>query len=79
MPDHLLPPSVVPSTDGSSTTCTGTDCLSNAGLDTPTPAYGGSTGVGPFRCQAATAGMTCTVADGKGFHTSSSGITPVAG
>ena len=73
------PQSVVLSPDGSFTTCTGMDCLSNAGLDTPTLAYGDTTGAGPFRCRSATTGMTCTVTDGKGFRISSSGITPVGG
>lgn len=60
---------------GSYTTCTGEQCLSNAGLGTPTLAYGTATGVGPFVCESSTAGITCT-ADGKGFRISRSGITP---
>lgn len=60
---------------GSYTTCTGEQCLSNAGLGTPTLAYGTATGVGPFVCESSTAGITCT-GDGKGFRISRSGITP---
>jgi hypothetical protein len=60
---------------GSYTTCTGVMCLANAGMGTPTLAYGAATGVGPFVCQSATAGVTCT-ADGKGFQISTAGITP---
>jgi hypothetical protein len=61
---------------GTYTTCAGLQCLGNSGIGTPTLAYGQATGVGPFVCESATTGMTCT-ADGKGFLISSSGITPV--
>jgi hypothetical protein len=61
---------------GSYTTCTGEQCLANAGMDTPTLAYGTATGVGPFVCESATMGVTCT-ANGRGFLISASGITPV--
>jgi hypothetical protein len=62
---------------GKYTTCTGQQCLGNPGTGTPTLAYGTATGVGPFRCESAAAGVTCT-ADGKGFRISASGITPVS-
>jgi hypothetical protein len=68
--------SVTMSANGSYTTCTGVQCLANAGIDTPTLAYGTATGVGPFVCASATTGVTCTV-DGKGFQISRSGITAV--
>jgi hypothetical protein len=64
---------------GSYTTCTGLQCLSNAGDGTPTLAYGTETGVGPFLCESATTGVTCTTTDGRGFQISSSGITSVSG
>jgi hypothetical protein len=71
------PRSVTMGVAGKYTTCTGEQCLGNPGEDTPTLAYGTATGVGPFRCESATTGVTC-VADGKGFRISTSGITPVS-
>ena len=56
--------SVVLNTDGTLTECTGQDCLSNAGIDTPTLAYGQSITLGPFTCVSSTAGMKCTLASG---------------
>ncbi len=73
------PQSVHMSIDGSLDTCSGVQCLSNAGLNTPTLAYGDSTGVGPFLCTSAMTGMTCTVTGGKGFTISRAGITPLDG
>lgn len=55
--------------------CTGEQCLGDAGISTPTLAYGTATGVGPFRCVSATTGSTCT-ASGQGFRITRSGITP---
>jgi hypothetical protein len=72
------PRSVTMGVTGTYTTCTGQQCLANAADATPTLAYGTATGVGPFRCESATIGVTCT-ADGKGFLISASGITPVTG
>ena len=63
---------------GRYTTCTGQQCLGNPGTGTPTLAYGTATGTGPFRCESATSGVTCT-ADGKGFRISVSGVIPVSG
>jgi hypothetical protein len=68
--------SVTMSAAGHYTVCTGQQCLANAGDGTPTLFYGTQTGVGPFRCESATTGVTCT-ADGKGFLISASGITPM--
>jgi hypothetical protein len=62
---------------GGYTTCTGQQCLGNAGIGTPTLAYGTATGVGPFRCESAVTGVTC-LAHGKGFRISTSGIVPAS-
>jgi hypothetical protein len=62
---------------GKYTTCTGQQCLGNPGTGTPTLAYGTATGVGPFRCESAVTGVTCT-ADGKGFRISAAGVTAVS-
>ena len=66
--------SVTMDATGKYTTCTGQQCLGNTGEGTPTLAYGTMTGVGPFNCESAAAGVTCTAAD-KGFRISTSGIT----
>jgi hypothetical protein len=72
----LSPPqSVTMTASGALTKCTGPQCSSNPGEDTPTLAYGTATGVGPFRCLSATTGVTCTVTGGKGFQISASGIS----
>ena len=71
------PRSVTMGVTGKYTTCTGQQCLGNPGTGTPTLAYGTATGVGPFRCESAATGVTCT-ADGKGFRISAAGITPVS-
>jgi hypothetical protein len=68
--------SVTMDSAGHYTVCTGQQCLANAGDGTPTLFYGTETGVGPFRCESAATGVTCT-ADGRGFLISASGITPV--
>ena len=69
------PKSVTLKTDSSLTECTGVDCLSNAGTNTPTLAYGHSITLGPFTCASSTAGIKCTLASGDGFLISSSAIT----
>lgn len=68
--------SVVLKTDGTLTECTGQDCLSNAGENTPTLAYGQSITLGPFTCQSSTAGIRCTLQSGAGFLIATSGVTP---
>jgi hypothetical protein len=74
----LQPPrSVHMTVDGTLTQCTGVQCLSNAGVGTPTLAYGTETGVGPFHCVSATSGVTCTVTSGKGFAIDAAGITTI--
>ena len=70
--------SVTMAVTGRYTTCTGQQCIGNPGTNTPTLAYGTATGVGPFRCESATTGVTC-IASGTGFRISTSGITPVSG
>jgi hypothetical protein len=70
------PRSVTMSPTGTYTTCSGQQCLGNVGPDAPILAYGTATGVGPFRCESATTGITCT-AVGRGFRIASSGITPL--
>lgn len=69
------PKSVTLMTDGSLSECTGVSCLSNAGVDTPTLAYGQSITLGPFTCASSTAGITCTLASGDGFLISSTATT----
>lgn len=68
------PRSVTMDATGAYKTCTGVQCLGDAGEGTPTLAYGQATGVGPFRCESASTGVTCT-AGGKGFHIDNSGVT----
>ncbi len=70
------PRSVVLKTDASLTECNGQQCLSNAGENTPTLAYGLSITLGPFSCHSSTAGITCTLQSGAGFLIAASGITP---
>ena len=69
----LVEPGIVA---GRYTTCAGVTCLGNPGEKTPTLAYGTATGVGPFLCQSATTGVTCTTG-GRGFRISDSGIASV--
>lgn len=57
--------------------CTGDQCLGNGGEGTITLPYGKAIAVGPFRCESASTGVTCTVTGGKGFRISNSGITAV--
>jgi hypothetical protein len=71
------PRSVTMGVGGKYKTCAGEQCLGNSGTGTPTLAYGRATGVGPFRCESAAAGVTC-VAGGRGFRISASGMTAVS-
>jgi hypothetical protein len=68
------PQSVHMSADGTLTPCTGEGCEGNPGIGTPTLAYGQSASAGPFTCVSQTDGVTCTVASGRGFTISNSGI-----
>ena len=69
------PKSVTLAADSTLVECTGVNCLSNAGLNTPTLAYGQSITLGPFTCASSTAGMKCTLASGDGFLISSGATT----
>jgi hypothetical protein len=74
----LSPPkSVTLTTDSMLSECTGENCLSNAGVNTPTLAYGQSITLGPFTCASSTAGIKCTLASGDGFSISSQAVTPL--
>ena len=68
------PKSVTLGADGTLTECTGVSCLSNAGLNTPTLAYGMSVSLAPFTCSSSTAGIKCTLANGDGFLISSASV-----
>jgi hypothetical protein len=70
--------SVTMDATGKYTTCSGQQCLANAGEGTPTLDYGDAVNEGPFRCMSAVAGLIC-VADGKGFGISNGNITPANG
>lgn len=59
-------------TDSTVTECTGVNCLSNAGVNTPVLAYNTSITLGPFTCVSLTTGMQCTLASGAGFLISKS-------
>jgi hypothetical protein len=68
------PQSVHLSADGTLTPCTGEGCEGNPGIGTPTLGYGQSANHGPFTCVSQTDGVTCTIASGRGFTISNSGI-----
>src|ERR1700749_4977789 len=70
------PRSVTMGVAGKYKTCAGSQCLGNPGTGTPTLAYGAATGVGPFRCQSAAAGVRC-LARGKGCALSDWGMAPI--
>jgi hypothetical protein len=71
------PKSVTLGTDGTLTECSGTQCLSNAGEETPTLEYGQSVSLGPFACSSSTAGVKCTLGNGDGFQIATSGVSPL--
>jgi len=73
------PPLLVTMTpDGSFTPCSGNACeLGNPAVETKVLPYGAATGDRTFTCASSTAGFTCTIATGKGFAISRSGIVPV--
>jgi hypothetical protein len=58
--------------------CSGQGCIGNGPDNEKTLAYGSSTSLGPFRCTSLTSGVRCTLASGKGFAISRSGVTPTA-
>lgn len=51
-----------------------TQCEHGDAGDAPTLAYGQSAGSGPFTCESAATGVTCTIPSGRGFT-----ISPAAG
>ena len=63
--------------DGVLAVCKGESCLSNGPIDQVNLPYDHTTGLGPFTCLSEVTGLTCTVASGRGFTISRSGITPV--
>ena len=71
------PKSVTLMTDSTLNECTGVNCLSNAGENTPTLAYGQSITLGQFTCASSAAGVKCTLASGDGFLISSQAVTPL--
>jgi hypothetical protein len=75
-PPQSLQQSVHMDPTGTFTVCTGETCLGNPGLGQGTLAYGQTAGIGPLSCLSEARGVTCTVASGRGFTISSSGITP---
>ena len=68
--------SVRMSTDAVVTVCTGSSCLGNPGIGTPTLGYGQTVGIGPFNCESQVNGVTCTVFSSRGFTISNTGVTP---
>jgi hypothetical protein len=70
------PQSVHMDAGGTTSICTGQNCLGNPPLGNPTLAYGQSAGTGPFSCLSEVSGVTCTAGSGRGFTISNSGITP---
>lgn len=63
---------------GIRSTCSGISCLGNAGLGTPTLAYGHRLIDGPLTCTSRFTGVTCT-SPGGGFLINRAGITPRPG
>jgi hypothetical protein len=59
--------------------CSGPGCVGNGPDNETTLAYGSSTSLGPFRCASLTSGVRCTLASGKGFAISRSGVSATAG
>jgi serine/threonine-protein kinase len=68
---------VAMNSDGVLTVCTGESCGSNPPVGEPTLPYNHTTGIGPFACLSEVSGVSCTVASGRGFTISNSGITPI--
>ena len=75
-PPHL----VELAADGTSTSCSGSQCaLGNPGPGIPVLPYGSATGDGTFLCLSTTSGVTCTTTSGRGFTISRAGVRAVAG
>jgi hypothetical protein len=76
--ETLNPPrSVVLTASGGLKLCTGEVCLGQAGVNTPTLAYGTATGAGPFGCLSQLTGMTCRLNGAQGFTIAISGVIPI--
>jgi hypothetical protein len=58
-------------------TCPGENCIGNAAQGIPTLAYGQTMALGPFSCLSEVSGVTRTVAQGRGFTISTSGVIAV--
>jgi len=71
------PQSAQMDTTGAFRPCTGQSCLGNPPPGIPTLGYGQMMPWGPFKCLSEEDGVTCTVAGGRGFMISRSGITPI--
>jgi hypothetical protein len=71
------PQSVKLDVSGGLTPCAGDSCLANGPQWEQTLDYGEALALGPFSCLSETSGVTCSVASGRGFSISNSGITPV--
>lgn len=68
------PQSAQMDTAGAVKPCTGVSCLGNPPPGIPTLAYGQAMPWGPFNCLSEEDGVTCTVAGGRGFTISRSGV-----
>jgi hypothetical protein len=63
---------------GSVQVCSDPVCTQDWGTTSPRLHAGQSSRLGPYRCTGEAAGMTCTVASGRGFTIDASGVTLVA-
>jgi hypothetical protein len=68
----------VVSLDGTFTTCKGVECLSNAGLNTPTLANNTAVDNNHFRCTVGSDATSCVAKNHGGFTISKGGITPAS-
>jgi hypothetical protein len=75
------PESVTMTAQGALTTCSQpAGCVGNGPVGEATLGYGNSTQLGPFHCASnEITGITCTIASGKGFDISRSGMRPIGG
>jgi len=78
----ITPPATVTLTaTGAVKPCSGANCgLGNGPENEVALAYGQSTRLGPFQCSSsATTGVTCTLANGRGFSIARAGIAVHSG
>ncbi len=59
------------------TSCTGGECLANAGIGTPTLPYEYSVTLDSITCLSLMQGMKCTLPSGNGFVIAKAGVTPL--